>query len=241
MWTTRWQVWPPQRRRPRLRSPSASARRVLWRRAESLPTQRPQDALFWRQENGPSLRSGSAVPLLMLYATQVTGCSSWHVVNVPTLEAEQEKHPLEVRIGTSGGGIVHLDSAMVARDSIAGRVIEQSGGSESTETVVAAPNRSFAALTRQRAAECHSHTRVAPGKHREDGPAGFWAGSRRICRVGRSCGHRLRQFRLPRILACMAIMPWGATPDVIKTTSKCTRSASLSPRQICLATANRPR
>ena len=82
-----------------------------------------------------SLRGTSAVPLLMLYTTQVAGCSSWHVVSVPTLEAEQEKHPLEVRIATSGGGIVRLDSAMVARDSISGRVVDRSAVSDTTVVV----------------------------------------------------------------------------------------------------------
>ena len=85
-----------------------------------------------------SLRNRSAVPLLMLYATQVTGCSSWRVVSVPTLEAEQVKHPVEVRITTSGGEIVRLDPATVALDSISGRVVEQSGVSDTTGAVVAA-------------------------------------------------------------------------------------------------------
>ncbi len=86
-----------------------------------------------------SLRRKSAVPVLMLYATQVMGCSSWRVVSVPTLEAEQMKHPnVEVRIATSGGGSVHLDSAMVARDSISGRVVAQSGLSDTAGAVFAA-------------------------------------------------------------------------------------------------------
>jgi hypothetical protein len=85
-----------------------------------------------------SHRSKSALPLLLLYATHLTGCSSWRVVSVPTLEAEQETHSVEVRIATSGGGIVRLDSAMVARDSISGRVVEQSGGSDTTAAVVVA-------------------------------------------------------------------------------------------------------
>ncbi len=85
-----------------------------------------------------SLRPKSAVPLLMLYATQVSGCSSWRMVSVPTLEAEQGKQPVEVRISTSDGGIVRLDSAIVARDSISGWVVEQSGVSDTTGAVVVA-------------------------------------------------------------------------------------------------------
>jgi len=60
------------------------------------------------------------------------------VVSVPTLEAEQVKHPVDVRITTSGAGIVRLDSAMVARDSISGRVVDKSGVSDTTGAVVVA-------------------------------------------------------------------------------------------------------
>jgi len=72
------------------------------------------------------VRRPTGVLLALLQATQVAGCTSWHAVTVPELKAEQVNHRAHVRIATSGGNSVRLDSAWVERDSISGRLAKGS-------------------------------------------------------------------------------------------------------------------